>query len=104
LRSRSNCITRAGKPERLRHKEEFLAAVAEELDDIGPIDFHPGSTLSGVYVTPESQVRIGLSAGGNRIRTIGPSLEQIVCLASRTVAIGEIIREPDGRKAFAKYC
>ena len=63
LRSRSNCITRAGKPERLRHKEEFLAAVAEELDDIGPIDFHPGSTLSGVYVTPESQVRIGLVWG-----------------------------------------
>jgi len=28
----------AGKPERLRQKEEFLAAVAEELDDIGPID------------------------------------------------------------------
>ena len=28
----------AGKPERLRHKEEFLAAVAEELDDIGPIN------------------------------------------------------------------
>jgi hypothetical protein len=50
------------------------------------------------------QVRTRLHAGGNRIRTIGPSLEQIVCLASRTVAIGEIIREPDGRKAFAKYC
>jgi hypothetical protein len=47
-------------------------------------------------------VRTGLNAGGNWIRTIGPSLEQIVCLASRTVAIGEKIREPDGRKAFAE--
>ena len=28
----------AGKPERLRHKEEFLTAVADELDDIGPIN------------------------------------------------------------------
>jgi hypothetical protein len=28
------------------------------------------------------------------------SLEQIVCLASRTVAVGEKIREPDGRKAL----
>ena len=28
----------AGKPERLRHKEEFLAAVAAGLDDIEPID------------------------------------------------------------------
>jgi hypothetical protein len=45
-----------------------------------------------------------LHAGGNRIRSIGPSLEQIVCLASRTVAIGEKIGEPDGRKAFAKSC
>ena len=34
-------------------------------------------------------VRTRLPAGGNRIRTIGPSLEQIVRLASRTVAIGE---------------
>jgi hypothetical protein len=51
-----------------------------------------------------SPVRNGLFAGGNRIRTIGPSLEQIVCLASRTVAIGEKIREPDGRKAFAESC
>jgi hypothetical protein len=49
-------------------------------------------------------VRRRPSAGGNRIRTIGPSLEQIVCLASRTVAIGEKIREPDGRKAFAESC
>jgi hypothetical protein len=46
----------------------------------------------------------GLAAGGDRIRTIGPSLEQIVCVASRTVAIGEKIREPDGRKAFAESC
>jgi uncharacterized protein (DUF2267 family) len=28
----------AGKPERTRHPEEFLAAVAAELDDIGPIN------------------------------------------------------------------
>lgn len=28
----------AGKPERLRDKEEFLTAVADELDDIGPIN------------------------------------------------------------------
>jgi uncharacterized protein (DUF2267 family) len=28
----------SGKPERLRHKEEFLAPVATELDDIGPIN------------------------------------------------------------------
>src|SRR5690242_11696417 len=28
----------SGKPERLRHMEEFLAAVATELDDILPID------------------------------------------------------------------
>lgn len=28
----------AGKPERLRHKEEFLTAVADELDYIGPIN------------------------------------------------------------------
>ena len=28
----------SGKPERLRHKEEFLAAVGTELDDIGPIN------------------------------------------------------------------
>jgi hypothetical protein len=47
--------------------------------------------------------RDGLSAGGNRIRTIGPSLEQIVCLASRTVAVGEKIREPDGRKALLSH-
>jgi hypothetical protein len=45
-----------------------------------------------------------LAAGGNRIRTIGPSPEQIVCLASRTVAIGEKKREPDGRKAFTESC
>jgi hypothetical protein len=35
---------------------------------------------------------------------IGPSLEQIVCLASRTVVIGERICEPDERKAFADSC
>jgi uncharacterized protein (DUF2267 family) len=28
----------AGKPERLRHQEEFLAAVADGLDDIDPVD------------------------------------------------------------------
>jgi uncharacterized protein (DUF2267 family) len=27
----------AGKPERLRHPAEFLAAVADQLDDLGPI-------------------------------------------------------------------
>jgi hypothetical protein len=34
----------------------------------------------------------------------GPSLEQIECLASETVAIGEKICEPDERKAFAESC
>lgn len=27
----------AGKPERMRHAEEFLATIADELDDIGPV-------------------------------------------------------------------
>jgi hypothetical protein len=49
-------------------------------------------------------VRVVLPAGvAKRAARIYPlRAEQIVCLASRTVAIGEIIREPDGRKAFAK--
>lgn len=37
----------AGKPERLRHKEEFLAAVADELDDIGP--FNPERATRTVF-------------------------------------------------------
>jgi uncharacterized protein (DUF2267 family) len=36
----------SGKPERLRHKEEFLASVAAELDDIGPIN--PENATRGV--------------------------------------------------------
>jgi hypothetical protein len=44
------------------------------------------------------------SLEGTGFEPSGPSLEQIVCLASRMVAIGEKIGEPDGRKAFAKSC
>ena len=64
-------------------------------------------------VPPQEGV-VGLTVGdrefadssleGTGFEPSGPSLEQIVCLASRTVAIGEKIGEPDGRKAFAKSC
>jgi len=41
----------AGKPERLRHKEEFLAAVTAGLDDIGPID--PEDATRAVFAVLE---------------------------------------------------
>jgi uncharacterized protein (DUF2267 family) len=46
----------AGKPERLRHKEEFLTAVADELDDIGLINPEQATRpleLVGVGATPD---------------------------------------------------
>jgi len=47
----------AGKPERLRHKEEFLAAVAEELDDIGPIN--PERATRAVFAVLEHHIAPG---------------------------------------------
>jgi uncharacterized protein (DUF2267 family) len=46
-----------GKPERLRHKEEFLAAVAEELDDIGPIN--PERATRAVFEVLEHHIAPG---------------------------------------------
>ena len=47
----------AGKPDRLRHKEEFLAAVAAELDDIGPID--PEDATRAVFTVLERHIAPG---------------------------------------------
>jgi uncharacterized protein (DUF2267 family) len=47
----------AGKPERLRHKEEFLAAVAAELDDIGPIN--PENATRAVFSVLEHHIAPG---------------------------------------------
>ena len=47
----------AGKPERLRHKEEFLAAVAEELDDIGPIN--PEQATRAVFAVLDHHIARG---------------------------------------------
>jgi Uncharacterized conserved protein (DUF2267)/MarC family integral membrane protein len=46
-----------GKPERLRHKKEFLAAVAAELADIGPIDTE--SATRAVFLVLEHQIAPG---------------------------------------------
>ena len=47
----------AGKPDRLRHKEEFLAAVAAGLDDIGPID--PEDATRAVFAVLEHHIAPG---------------------------------------------
>jgi uncharacterized protein (DUF2267 family) len=47
----------AGKPERLRHKDEFLTAVAEELDDIGPIN--PERATRAVLAVLEHHIALG---------------------------------------------
>jgi uncharacterized protein (DUF2267 family) len=47
----------SGKPERLRHKKEFLAAVAAELDDVGPID--PESATRAVFSVLEHHIAPG---------------------------------------------
>ena len=47
----------AGKPDRLRHKEEFLATVTAELDDIGPID--PEDATRAVFAVLERHIAPG---------------------------------------------
>ena len=47
----------SGKPERLRRKEEFLAAVAAELDDIAPIN--PENATRVVFSVIEQHVAPG---------------------------------------------
>jgi uncharacterized protein (DUF2267 family) len=47
----------SGKPERLRHKEEFLAAVAAELDDIRPIN--PEQATRAVFSLLEHHIAPG---------------------------------------------
>jgi uncharacterized protein (DUF2267 family) len=47
----------AGKPARLRHKEEFLAAVTAGLDDIGPID--PEDATRAVFAVLEHHIAPG---------------------------------------------
>ena len=47
----------SGKPERLRHREEFLAAVAAELDDIGPIN--PENATRTVFSVLERHIAPG---------------------------------------------
>ena len=47
----------SGKPERLRHKEEFLAAVETELDDIGPIN--PENATRAVFSVLEHHIAPG---------------------------------------------
>jgi len=47
----------AGKPERTRHPEEFLAAVAAELDDIGPINAEDATRA--VFAMLEDQIASG---------------------------------------------
>jgi uncharacterized protein (DUF2267 family) len=47
----------AGKPDRLRHKEEFLAAVAAGLDDIGAID--PEDATRAVFAVLEHHIAPG---------------------------------------------
>ena len=47
----------SGKPERLRHKDEFLAAVAAELDDIGPIN--PELATRAVFSVLERHIAPG---------------------------------------------
>ena len=47
----------AGKPDRLRHKEEFLATVAAELDDIGQID--PEDASRAVFAVLERHIAPG---------------------------------------------
>lgn len=47
----------SGKPERLRHKKEFLAAVAAELADIGPIE--PESATRAVLSVLEHHIAAG---------------------------------------------
>ena len=47
----------AGKPDRLRHKEEFLATVAAELDDIGQID--PEDATRAVFAVLERHIAPG---------------------------------------------
>jgi uncharacterized protein (DUF2267 family) len=47
----------SGKPERLRNKEEFLAAVATELDDIGPIN--PENATRAVFSVLERRIAPG---------------------------------------------
>ena len=53
-----NGITPAeNKPERLRHKEEFFAAVAATMDDIGPID--PEDATRAVFAVLEHHIAPG---------------------------------------------
>jgi uncharacterized protein (DUF2267 family) len=47
----------AGNPERLRHKEEFLAAVTEELDGVGPIN--PERATRAVFAVLENHIAPG---------------------------------------------
>jgi uncharacterized protein (DUF2267 family) len=47
----------SGKPERLRHKEEFLATVAAGLDDIRPID--PEVAARAVFTVLEHHIALG---------------------------------------------
>lgn len=47
----------SGKPERLRHKKEFLAVVAAELADIGPID--PEIATQAVFAVLEHHIAPG---------------------------------------------
>jgi uncharacterized protein (DUF2267 family) len=47
----------AGKPERLRHKQEFLAEVAAELDDIKPIN--PEQATRAVFSVLERHIAPG---------------------------------------------
>jgi uncharacterized protein (DUF2267 family) len=47
----------AGKPERLRHKDEFLAEVAAELDDIKPIN--PEQAARAVFSVLEHHIAPG---------------------------------------------
>ena len=47
----------SGKPDRMRHKEEFLAAVAGELDDIGHIN--PENATRAVFSVLEHHVAPG---------------------------------------------
>jgi uncharacterized protein (DUF2267 family) len=47
----------AGKPERLRHKEEFLAVVAAALNDIEPID--PEEVTRAVLAVLERHIAPG---------------------------------------------
>jgi uncharacterized protein (DUF2267 family) len=47
----------AGKPERLRHKDEFLAEVAAELDDIKPIN--PEQATRAVFSVLERHIAPG---------------------------------------------